>query len=201
MGLTAKEPDQKDFEKAPAGTHLARCVQVIDLGTQFSAFYGKSKHKVLIGWELPNELQTSQEGPDEPFLVWNRYTLSLHQNSSLRGHLEAWRNRPFSEHELEGFDLRAIMGKGCNLNVQHSDDGYANVMSVMALRKGDELPAQVHPDRYFDIEDWDDKVFDTLSENLQKTILGSPEAKARDGKSGDPNQELSQQPPDDEIPF
>jgi hypothetical protein len=30
-----------DFEQAPAGTHMARCVRIIDIGTQFGEYQGK----------------------------------------------------------------------------------------------------------------------------------------------------------------
>ena len=50
----------KEFEQAPAGTHVARCIKLIDLGTQFGEYQGKptSARKVVVSWELPNEIMT-----------------------------------------------------------------------------------------------------------------------------------------------
>jgi hypothetical protein len=85
---------------APEGTHTARCFAVIDLGTQTSEWQGQqvSKRKVLLGFELPDELHTfdEKEGP-KPFSIWSRFTASLHPKGQLRPMLEAWRGRAFTK--------------------------------------------------------------------------------------------------------
>ena len=40
-----------DFEPVPTGTHIARCVTVVDLGFQESQF--GTKEKVYLGFEVP----------------------------------------------------------------------------------------------------------------------------------------------------
>jgi len=83
-----KMPDAKggDFELAPAGAQLAICIRLIDLGTQQTEFKGERKlqRKIMIGWELPFE--KTKKG--EPFIHYKRYTLSSHEKSTLRKHLE-----------------------------------------------------------------------------------------------------------------
>ncbi len=197
MSLTAKQSG-KAYSPAPQGTFAARCVQVIDLGHQYSKYYEKTSHKVLIGWEIPEE--TNDEG--EPVLIWLRYTLSLHQNSAIRKDLESWRNKPFSAAELEGFDLGTILGVPCMINITHREsDGatYADVSGVMSLPKGINVPAQHHDSIVFDIEDWSDSVFDTFSDNLKETIMDSTEMKARNNQNSD--QQMNEADPDDDIPF
>ena len=46
-----------DFKPAPAGSHLARCYRIIDLGTQKVVWKGteKAMKKIIIGWELHGE--------------------------------------------------------------------------------------------------------------------------------------------------
>lgn len=202
MGLVATDKGGS-FNPAPAGTHLAVCCQVIDLGHQFSKFYNKVSHKVLIGWELPEEINDEQEGGPKPFLVWNRYTLSLSKNAALRGHLEAWRGRQFSGDELKGFDLKNIIGKACMLNVAHEENEgntYVRVKAVMALPKGQHVKEPVHDKIFFDLGAFDQKVFDKFSENLQKTINASEErtGKRHEVENGPPNGEP---PADENIPF
>jgi hypothetical protein len=175
MSLVASDKGA-NFTPAPEGSHVAICCRVIDLGTQFSEYYNKAQHKVLIGWELPNERQ--EDG--SPFMVSRRYTLSLSKNSSLRADLEAWRGRAFSPDELKAFDLKNLLGKPCMVNVQHDDrDGqkYANVEAVMALPKGTTVPASTNKPVYFDVENFDKAVFDGFSDNLKKTIENSEERK------------------------
>ena len=51
------------YTPAPAGTHIAICVKVIDLGTQRVEWQGdvKLQHKVLLAWELVDEQPRSIE--------------------------------------------------------------------------------------------------------------------------------------------
>jgi len=172
MGLTAKS-SSGGFTPAPEGTHIARCVQVIDLGTQWSEFYQKSSHKILIGWEIPGELN---EG-GEPFLIWNRYTLSLHDNSTLRAHLEAWRGK-FTKKELVEFDLTQVLDTGCMVCINHQENNgstYANVQSIVSIPSGMELPDRVHDLVIFDIDTPNEEVFNSFSDNLKQTINNSEE--------------------------
>lgn len=218
MGLSVSDSGGSTFTPAPAGTFRARCVQVIDLGTQYSEFYKSSKHKVLIGWELPDQINKESE-KQEPFLVWARYTASLHENANLRSHLEAWRGRDFTDNELEGFGLGNILDKTCMVNIAHRRDGnkvYADVKSVMALLDGITVPERHHRLIEFDIDRFREpamqEVFDTFSDNLKTTIRNSAELKANGQKQEPQNsdenlRELhavldnSAPPPDDEVPF
>ena len=68
-------PNDKQFELPPAGTHLATCYRVVDLGTQNSNYMGqvKRQHKILLSWELPDELMAD----GRPFTIGQRYTWSI----------------------------------------------------------------------------------------------------------------------------
>ena len=59
MGRYASDTGEM-FEQAPAGNHVARCIALIDLGTQHDEYQGRSRlrNQVLIRWELSNELMT-----------------------------------------------------------------------------------------------------------------------------------------------
>src|SRR5688572_23018431 len=78
----------------------------------------------------------------KPFLVRRRYTCSLHEKAALRGDLESWRGRAFTDQELQAFDLESLLGVNCLLNILHecrNGSTYANVSSIMRLPKG--MPA------------------------------------------------------------
>lgn len=172
MGTTARAGGG-DFPKAPIGTHVARCYQVIDLGHQKITWQGKEKWspKIMFTWELCNELM--EDG--RPFAVSNRYTLSLADSSLLRPALESWRGKPFTEDELNGFDVKNVLGAYCMLGVVHNtSDGktYANVSAILPLPKGMNRPAPVNEAMYFNI-DSDDVT--KLPEWLQTTIKKSRE--------------------------
>jgi hypothetical protein len=125
-----------NFIPAPAGTHAAVCVDVIDLGMIEVVYQGKTqrKPKIVIVWQIAEEMESGA-----PFLVRRRYTASLHEKATLRRDLESWRGRPFTDVELQGFEGESLIGVGCLINVIHeSRNGstFANVASVMRLPKG-----------------------------------------------------------------
>lgn len=204
MSLVAKQSD-KEFTLAPAGTHLARCVQLIDLGTQYSEYYKKSAHKVLIGWELPTEMDG-----DRPFLVWKRYTCSLSTKSHLFRDLESWRGRPFTKEELDGFKLKGVVGVPCMLTVVHNerqnDQGtktYANVGTVAGVIKGMSVPDQVHPVILYDIDDHDQVVFETFSDYLRDTINKAAERNGNLQQNAAVEDRFEEEVPveEDQVPF
>lgn len=172
MGTTAKASGQ-DFPKAPVGTHVARCYQVIDLGHQKVVWQGTEKWlpKILLSWELPNELMTEGEAAGKPFSISNRYTLSLSDKSNLAPMLEAWRGRKFTVDERMGFDIKNVLGAYCMLNVVHNqqdDKTYANVQAVMALPKGTIKPPAVNKDLYFNMDTDDISVLPEWLQNIVK---------------------------------
>jgi len=128
------------FVPAPAGSHCATCVDVIDHGMLEVTYQGKTqaKHKITIAWQIAEDMENGK-----PFLVRRRYTCSLHEKSALRRDLESWRGRGFTDEELQEFDLESLLSVGCLINVIHevrNGSVYANVASVMRLPKGMTAP-------------------------------------------------------------
>lgn len=192
-----------DFTPPPAGTHLAICYRVIDLGTQDVLFQGQQKqqHKVMLSWELPDERMDD----GQPFSIHKRYTWSSSEKSTLRQHLEAWRGIPFKDSDFGpgGFDIRNIIGKPCLLSVIHDNkDGkiYANVASVAKPMKNTVAPSLTNPTVFFSLEEFDAKTYDGLSQGLKDAISRSPEFQALGKPKPPPSDHL---PPDldDDIPF
>lgn len=138
--IAKKKASNPDFIPAPAGAHAAVCVDVVDLG-MLEVTYGnkkKSQHKIRIVWQIAEMMADYK-----PYLVSRRYTNSLHEKASLRKDLESWRGKPFTEAELNGFDLENLLGAACYVNVIHNvkdGDTFANVTSIMRLPKGMEAP-------------------------------------------------------------
>jgi hypothetical protein len=196
MGITANQGSGKDFKQVSAGSHIARCIKLTDLGTQQSEYQGvpNSKRQVLMTWEIPGETMEI-EGAVKPMTIGNFYTLSLNEKANLRKHLEQWRGVPFTSDELDGFELKAVLGKPCMLSIIHVE-GKARVSSVSAIPKGMEVAPQFNVEEEFSLDDFDVAQFDALGQGLQKIIMKSPEYK---GLTKDPVQELAEM--DDDIPF
>lgn len=209
MSLIVKAGNSADFEPAPAGMQLARCFRVVDLGTQESTYKGETKHShvILVGWELPNSPMTD----GRPFTVSRRFTASLGQKATLRAVLESWRGRKFTAAELDGFDLKNILGKTCLLNIIHSPskDGtktYANVDTVNPVVQGMPIPPAINEPVFFSLGDFDAAVYEKLGKGLQEVVQKSPEFQSLGKVATAPAQAPAQpasgmEDMDDDIPF
>lgn len=179
---TATETGGGEIQLPPVGSHPARCVHIIDLGTQKDTFQGKPKiiRKVRINWELPLEKAIFvEERGEEPFMCGADYTLSLNERANLRHMLESWRGREFTADELKGFNLEVLLGKSCLVNIIHKTSAqkrnYAVVATVTPLPKGMQCPKASLPKLNYDIEQMEGGVFNQLPEWIQKKIRASEE--------------------------
>jgi len=172
-----KDSGGGDFEQPPAGTHVARCIKIIDIGTQRGEYQGKatSKRQCIIGWELPTELMTEGEYAGKPFTVSKFYTASLGEKANLRKDLANWRGREFTEQELAGFESKAILDKCCLLSLTPNEKGKIRVTGIMALPKGTQVPDRVNEITYFSLDEFQRDKFEALSEGIRKMIAVSPE--------------------------
>ena len=165
-------------ELVPVGMHIARCYSMITLGTQETSF--GPKPKVRLTFELPTELRVfSQEKGEQPMVISANFTLSMHEKASLRIFLENWRSKKFTEEEAKRFDVTALLGKECLLNVAHTlkADGRTinTISSANPLTKGMVAPEQINPTVVLSFEDFDFDVFNNLPKFLQDDIAASPE--------------------------
>lgn len=202
MGRYASENDG-NFKPAPAGTHVARCIRLIDLGTQEQEYEGKVSHqqKIMLVWELPEELMDD----GKPFMVSKWYTNSLGEKATLRKDLAAWRARDFTPEELRKFDLQSVLNAPCLLTVKHSEKGRAQIAGVAKVTKGTTVPAAVNEVFAFWLneEDFSLVTLDKLSEKLQETIKKSPEYQSRMDAGGTEKKEpaTTADIEDEDIPF
>lgn len=164
----------------PAGTHLARCYGIIDLGTQYSEKFGNWSHKVQFQWELPNELMDD----GRPLAISKKYTISLNEKSNLRHDLESWLGRSITpKEEKEGFALGSMLGAPCLLSIIHAESNgktYANIAGVMSVPKGTTVPDQVNPAISYDVENGRDAVYNKLPDWIKNIIEESKEFKGED---------------------
>ena len=99
MAIIAKAGSENKIKPLEAGTYLAVCSGLIDLGIQYNEKFDKKIHKVLIIWDIVDEF-IEVDGKKQPRKLSKEYGLSLHKKAALRKDLEAWRNKTFTEQEL-----------------------------------------------------------------------------------------------------
>ena len=187
MIVTGTTTEKKEFKVAPVGSHLARLYRIIDLGTQKSEYMGQVKmlRKVKFFWELHGD-DLKIEG--KPLIQTRNYTLSLGDKASLRKDLESWRGKSFTDDELRGFDLTNLLDKWCMITVQHRESNgktYADAVAVtpvpaVVAKAG--LPSGVNPTLLFDMQKFDQAVFDSLSDGLKNQIQQSAEFQNKNRK-------------------
>lgn len=185
MAITGGEVKQTNFEPVKAGTHVAICYGITEVGTVWQTYEGKGKwvRKVRLSFELPLERKVFREGEGpKPFAISGDYTMPLYEKSKLRKHLEAWRGAKFTDDQAGSFDLETLLGKACMVTIIHKPgkDGrvYANLDGITGMPAGIEKPLPTN--EYFSLNygnfDWD--LFGKQSEWIQDIMKGSKEYQA-----------------------
>jgi prolyl oligopeptidase PreP (S9A serine peptidase family) len=165
-----------DFKLTEAGTHVARCVWVVDLGSQPNKNTNADgeltfTRKVFINWEV-------YVADEEPSLVGSAYTLSTYKESHLGKALASWRGRPFTPEEEKAFDVTQLINAPCMLTLVHNTVGsktYCNVQSVAKLMKGLPVPEPKTAPLVFLFADPDWDIYDNFSDGMKKWIAKADE--------------------------
>jgi len=215
MGLIAKEGSNGEgsFVPVPVGMHLARCYRIVDMGTQKTTYMGQDsyKMKIKVFFEVHGEDEDGKPlvtTKGDPMSISRDYTLSLSEKATLRIDLASWRGRDFTQAELNGFDLKNILGHWAMITVTKSmgNNGkeyhnIANINPVPASIKKAGLPEGVNALKTFSIDEPDMELFDSFSQSLREKIMDTPEWKARNGDNKSQEKGGSFDDLDDDIPF
>lgn len=193
-----------DFKDPSPGMQLGILYRIIDLGTQEINFEGQISHKrqLLFQWELPEDLMDD----GKPLSVGKFVKFSGGSKAVLTKITQASIGTVTSE----GFDPIVLLGTACNLNITLKEKGDGvKIDSYAPLKKSEKAPAPYNNLVAFDLDKFDQKVFDSLSDGIKDIIKKSPEymelfkpkqdyAKA---KASSPPSPYVEDGLDDEIPF
>ena len=208
MPLTFPTKPSGDFKPIPAGSHIAICDIVADLGIQpGNGSFPDPKHKVYLRFEIPAErVEYEQDGKkyNRSAVVGAYFTASMHEKATLRKRLEGWRGKAFTDAEAAVFDVVAVLGKYCMLTLTEVEKGgkmYSNITGISPLPKGVPPPVAEaenkpllyipeQPDAFNELPEWmKEKIRTQLTpEEIPQTKKGSPES-------------VSLEITDDDIPF
>lgn len=160
---------------------------MIQIGTVSENIKGDIKllNKVRIGWEFPNDTKVFDEskGP-QPIVFSEEYTLSMNEKSNLRKMLASWRGKDFTNDEAKAFDVTALLGKSCMVNIIHKPSStdptkiYANIGSVSSIPKGMTVPPQVLPTFELSYDNFSFDKFNTLPDFIKEKMKKSEEFRA-----------------------
>ena len=191
MSIIAQQTNNSAGQIVPAGTHVARCYQIIHIGTVPDTYQGEDRlvNKVRLVFELP--LETSDFGKGEqPFSIGRDFTLSMHEKSGLRAFVQSWLGEALSDSDASKFDIGTLLGKEAMINVMHrsANNGktYSDLKGASPLVKGMTCPPLVNSAFLLDYDSEDfDLRFKMLPEWLQNKVSSSAEFSNRLDKAAD----------------
>ena len=158
-----------------AGVYMAVCIGFVDLGEQYSEKFKNYSYKGMYIWELPGET-IEIDGEQKPRQLSKEFAISASNKSNLRKFIETWNSRSYSDEEFMEFDLFEQIGKPCQLNVVLNETKeYANVDNLMPIPKGFPAPTTSTEFIRWDMDAWDDTVFEKIPEWIQEKIKKSTE--------------------------
>lgn len=176
-----------DIDPVPAGSHIAVCDMIVDLGIQpGSGAFPKPKPKVYLRFQLPNEhFEFEKDGKKivEPRLIGQNYTASMSKKANLRHLLESWRGEEFiSDEAAAKFDIGTALGRPAMLlllQAKKESRTYTNISGIGPLPKGINpktiicqgtplLYTPEHTSTYQLLPDW-------LREKIDHQIIEEPE--------------------------
>ena len=156
-----------------AGVYMAVCVGFVDLGEQYSEKFKNYSYKGMYIWELPGET-IEIDGEQKPRQLSKEFVISASNKSNLRKFIESWNSKSYSDEEFMEFDIFEQIGKPCQLNVVLNETKeYANVDNIMQIPKGFPAPTTSTEFIRWDMDAWDDTVFEKIPEWIQEKIKKS----------------------------
>ena len=173
MALKVKDRDKPKIPPVDPGVYIAICVGVLDLGEQYSEKFKNYRNEVQFVWELCGET-VEVDGEQKPRQLSRTFSVSSSKKSNLRGFISGWNGINYSDDQFADLDLFCQAGKACQLNVVLNDTGeYANVDSVIPLPKGMPSPTTDTVPILWNMDEWDDKVFEGLPDWVKDKIKKS----------------------------
>ena len=204
MSMMVRSEGNSEIKQLEPGVYTGIATAIIDLGIQENMTYGKQQRKAIIVWNVVGE--TVKVNDEElPRVISKEYTMSLGEKSTLRKDLEAWRGRPFTTEELQGFDLKNILNVPCQLQINQQEKNgktYTNIAAIMSIPKGMSVAPvdNVYIFDTYDLTTWEnyDKIANWIKEKKKKAM--NIDKKEQEGKKQEETEEDIEIPKDD-LPF
>lgn len=174
-----EEREQFEYWTPSKGTHAARLIRIIDLGTQKNEYKGEIffREQVFFTWELPLELsEPDANGVQHPALISKFYTNSLNEKANLCIDIQSWLGIELAS--MQTFDLNSLLGESCMLSVVHKGDEKqprARISAVMGIPKNMNVPPPVNDVYAFWLSEFDPEIWAKISDGIKNIIKRSPE--------------------------
>lgn len=172
--MKIKDRAKPKIPPVAAGSYMAVCIGVIDLGEQYSEKFKNYSNKVQIVFELPGET-IEVEGKQEPRQLSREFSVATKKNSNLRTFLSAWNGKTYSDDDFMELDMFDQLGRPALLNVVLNETGeYANIESAIQIPKGIPAPLSNTATIRWDMDAWDDSVLKRFRNGYRKRLRSPP---------------------------
>ena len=174
--------DQKIYEKVDAGTWLARCYSIVDLGL-IEVNFNKNDDKenkptlkrfVEFGFEVPDQTFEDPEKGILPKTIFRKFTQSLYEKAHLRLNIESWLSKKLLPGQEWSFDIESLLGKPCLISVIEKDSGWRDIATISAVPEGMPVPELYNRNILFNASmDQEEKELNLalMTENKRKRVL------------------------------
>ena len=131
----------------------------------------------------------------------------MHEKSTLRRDLESWRGVGFTEQEAAKFDITKLMGVPCMISIIHRpgkndpSKTYVEISTISKMPKGLQCPEQINPSRVLSFENWNQELYDSLSDFLKNKIASSEEFKIMNSGTINAEEVIAPQLKESDLPF
>lgn len=195
-----------NFKQIPAGTYVAVCNMLADLGLQpGSNAYPKPKHKVALRFEIPAErVEYEYDGvkKEGPMTATTTFTASMNAKANLRKFLEGWRGQSFNDAEAGNFDIHKLLGVPALLTIVEytnaKGETKTKIGSAARLMKGMEAPKAENELLYYMPPD-DEGQFNKLPQWVQDAITNQVREEPEQPESR--TEGMGQDDSFDDVPF
>lgn len=219
MTLNANNVPRTGGKSAPPidpGTYPSRLAQVIDLGLQPQSYQGEEKppkNEILTTYELTDEFMKDEEGndiEDQPRWIGETFALNSLNSDKAKSTIRYYALDPNAKYDGDWSKLietpasvTIVQNEGKGKNKGKTFNNIAGV-ATMRARDAQNLPDLKNPPKYFDMDNPDLDVFNSLPDWVKDKIKGAlnfegSKLEALLGKGG--KAKVKEAIPDDEIPF
>ena len=180
-------PPKPNRTLPPEGTHIARCIQFIHIGSFKDEYQGKPilANKIRLTFELPEETHVFLEGDDpKPFVISQEYSLSMGKKSNLRSLVEGIVGALFDD-DAYNFDTEKLVGKSCLITIKYKQTvkgaTYAMITGATPLMKGQVCKEAFNELKILTYEKWSDEEFMKLPDFIREKMMKTDEYKKLKG--------------------
>lgn len=195
---------QKQGPLIPEGQQPARCVAIIDIGTQKRSFNGVEKDpigQVYFKFEFSKYTHSYKEGePAKPLSIYQNFNWTADERGKLSIVLKAWAKYKKPLDTITVKFVKAFLGQYCSIYIEHNVSEKNKLTYANIGNKGKDIkpfdinvpkPSEGETPKFFNLKEFSWETFRGLPKFIQEDIRKSAEWPAIIKINPEPTQEVA----------